>query len=114
MSILIEGATIVSMDPEHGSEPFQGNILIEGERIAAIGETGADVEADRVIPGAGKLVIPGLINGHIHTPEAFAKGRYDNMAARALDDARLRHPRRGRAHAPHDLPALRALRHGRD
>ena len=39
MSILIEGATIVSMDPENGSEPFQGNILIEGERITAIGET---------------------------------------------------------------------------
>ena len=34
MSILIEGATIVSMDPERGSEPFEGNILIEGERIA--------------------------------------------------------------------------------
>ena len=79
MSILIEEATIVSMDPEHGSEPFQGNILIEGERIAAIGETAPDVEAEGVISGQGKLVIPGLINGHIHTPEAFAKGRYDNM-----------------------------------
>ena len=54
MSILIEGATIVSMDPERGSEPFQGNILIEGERIAAIGETGTDVEAERVISGHGK------------------------------------------------------------
>ena len=32
-----------------------------------------------MISGQGKLVIPGLINGHIHTPEAFAKGRYDNM-----------------------------------
>ncbi len=79
MSILIEGATIVSMDPEHGSEPFQGNILIEGECIAAIGETAPGVKAERVISGQGKLVIPGLINGHIHTPEAFAKGRYDNM-----------------------------------
>ena len=79
MSILIEGATIVAMDPEHGSEPFQGDILIEGERIAAVGETGPEVQADRVIEGAGKLVIPGLVNAHIHTPEAFAKGRYDNM-----------------------------------
>ena len=79
MSILIEGATIVAMDPEHGSEPFQGDILIEGERIAAIGDAGEEVRADRVIEGAGKLVIPGLVNGHIHTPEAFAKGRYDNM-----------------------------------
>ena len=79
MSILIEGATIVAMDPEHGSEPFRGDILIEGERIAVVGETEAGAEADRVIPGEGKLVIPGLINAHIHTPEAFAKGRYDNM-----------------------------------
>ena len=84
MSILIEGATIVAMDAAHGSEPFRGDILIEGERIAAVGAAGsvaaeAGAEAERVIPGAGKLVIPGLINGHIHTPEAFAKGRYDNM-----------------------------------
>ena len=79
MSILIEGATIVAMDPEHGSEPFHGNILIEGERIAAVGVTGDDVQAEQVISGAGKLVIPGLINSHIHTAEAFGKGRYDNM-----------------------------------
>ena len=74
MSILIEGATIVSMDPERGSEPFQGNILIEGERIAAIGETGTDVEAERVISGQGKLVIPGLINGHIPHAGGFRQG----------------------------------------
>ena len=79
MSILIEGATIIAMDPEHGSEPFEGNVLIEGERIAAVGATREGVRGDRIILGHGKLVIPGLINAHIHTPEAFGRGRYDNM-----------------------------------
>lgn len=79
MSILIRNATIVAMDAEHGSTPFEGDILIEGERIAGIGALAADVQAERVIPGRDRLVIPGLVNGHIHTPEAFAKGRYDNL-----------------------------------
>jgi 5-methylthioadenosine/S-adenosylhomocysteine deaminase len=38
--------------------------------------------ANRVISGRDKLVIPGLINAHIHTPEAFVKSRYDNMPRR--------------------------------
>ena len=62
MSILIEGATIVAMDAAHGSEPFRGDILIEGERIAAVGAAGtgaagsgaAEAEAERVIPGRGQ------------------------------------------------------------
>ncbi len=33
MSILIRDATIIAMDKTHGSKPFQGDILIEGERI---------------------------------------------------------------------------------
>lgn len=79
MSILIRGATIVSMDPEHGSEPFEGDILIEDDRIKTIGTVEGDIQVDEVISGQDKLVIPGLINSHIHTPEAFAKGRYDNL-----------------------------------
>ncbi len=79
MSILIQGATIIAMDKEHGSEPFTGDILVEDDRIAAIGPDLGDRGASQVIAGEGKLVIPGLINGHIHTPEAFFKGRYDNM-----------------------------------
>lgn len=79
MSILIRGATILAMDKVHGSKPFQGDVLIENDRIKEIGAIAGDIRADRVIQGRGKLVMPGLINGHIHTPEAFFKGRYDNM-----------------------------------
>jgi 5-methylthioadenosine/S-adenosylhomocysteine deaminase len=79
MSILIKRATIISMDPEHGSTPFQGDILIERDRIKAIG---SDLEAPptaAVIDGADHLVTPGLVNAHLHSWEALFKGRYDNM-----------------------------------
>jgi 5-methylthioadenosine/S-adenosylhomocysteine deaminase len=79
MSILIRGATIIAMDKVHGGAPFQGDILIEGDRIKAIGTVASEQPADWVIEGRDRLVIPGLVNGHIHTPEAFFKGRYDNM-----------------------------------
>jgi 5-methylthioadenosine/S-adenosylhomocysteine deaminase len=78
MSILIKGAQIISMAPGQGAQPFPGDILIDGDRITAIGQLGA-LTADTVINGAGKLVMPGLINGHMHSPEALYKGRYDNM-----------------------------------
>ena len=78
MSILIKGAEIISMAAGQGATPFTGDILIEGDRITAMGKLD-QTRADSVINGAGRLVMPGLINGHLHTPEALYKGRYDNM-----------------------------------
>jgi len=79
MSILIRGATIIAMDKSHGSKPFQADVLIENDRIKEIGTIKGDIHANTVIQGRDRLIIPGLINSHIHTPEAFFKGRYDNM-----------------------------------
>lgn len=79
MSILIKNATIIAMDGQRGAEPFQGDILIEGEVISKIGTDLRDVQADRVIDGRDRLVIPGLVNAHVHSWEAMFKGRYDNM-----------------------------------
>ena len=78
MSTLIRGASIIAMDAEHGSTPFTGDILIEGDRIAAIGNLG-DVQAKSVLDGRDRLVIPGLVNSHLHSGEALFKGRYDNL-----------------------------------
>ena len=78
MSILIKGAEIISMAVGQGATPFTGDILIKGDRIAAIGKLD-QARADTLINGAGRLVMPGLINSHLHTPEALYKGRYDNM-----------------------------------
>ncbi len=78
MSTLIRGCTIIAMDGSRGSTPFEGDILIEGDRITSIGDLG-DVAAETVIDGRNRLAIPGLVNAHLHSGEALFKGRYDNL-----------------------------------
>lgn len=79
MSILIKGATVLAMGGQHGATPFGADVLIEGERIAAIGPGLVAPEGSRVIDGTDRLVMPGLVNAHLHSGEALFKGRYDNM-----------------------------------
>lgn len=78
MSTLIKGATVVSVDETHGTVPFSADILIVGDRIAKIEDEIEDRAAD-VIDGRGRLVMPGLVNAHLHSWEGLFKGRYDNM-----------------------------------
>ena len=54
------------------------DLVIEGTKIAAIlpGETATDGE---VMPLAGRLAVPGLIDGHLHSHEHFQKGRFENL-----------------------------------
>jgi 5-methylthioadenosine/S-adenosylhomocysteine deaminase len=79
MSLLIRNATILAMDGAHGSAPFKGDILVERDRIAAIADNVPVPDGAQVIDGTDKLVIPGLVNAHLHSWEAMFKGRYDNM-----------------------------------
>ncbi|BDA84891.1 N-ethylammeline chlorohydrolase [Aureimonas sp. SA4125] len=79
MSIFIKNATILAMDGKHGDTPFTGDMLVEGARIAAIGVGLEAPDGATVIDGTGKLVMPGLVNAHLHSNEALFKGRYDNM-----------------------------------
>ncbi|WP_227765301.1 5'-deoxyadenosine deaminase [Zhaonella formicivorans] len=84
MSILIKNATIVTMNQER--EIVQGNILLEGDRIVAIGQTRE--EADRVIDATGKVVIPGLIQSHVHLCQTLFRGQADDLEL--LDWLKLR------------------------
>ncbi len=79
MTIHIKGAKIIAMDAAHGSETFDGDILIDGQRIVAMGAALPEAEADIIIDGHDKLVTPGFVNAHIHTPEALFRGRYENL-----------------------------------
>lgn len=62
---LIAGAQVFDGS---GTAPFAADVLIEGDRIAAVGGAGArSAHADAaVIDGSGATLIPGLIDGHAH------------------------------------------------
>jgi dihydropyrimidinase len=61
MTLLIQSGTLIT-----ASDTFQADILVEGERIAAIGENIAAPENCEVINAAGKLVMPGGVDVHTH------------------------------------------------
>jgi cytosine/adenosine deaminase-related metal-dependent hydrolase len=61
---VIRGAAIVSVDPEVGNLS-RGDILVKGDRIAAIGPDLA-VEDAEVIEADRMIAIPGLVNAQNH------------------------------------------------
>jgi len=74
--MLIRGCAVLS---PHAPERllYDQDILISGQRIAAIGPGGTlDLNAlriERIIEGKGRVAIPGLINAHTHSLENMLK-----------------------------------------
>ena len=64
MSILLKGATLLTM--EKGEKAFVGDLLIDGEKIAEVGEKINESKADKVIDASGLYVMPGIIDAHCH------------------------------------------------
>jgi guanine deaminase len=52
---------------------------VEGDRIAAIEPAGAIGRADEVVDLSRHLLVPGLINCHLHSHEHFQRGRTENL-----------------------------------
>ncbi|MBP5459270.1 MAG: amidohydrolase family protein [Clostridia bacterium] len=48
-----------------GAEPYVGSVLIEDDRVVAVGPD-VDAEADKVVDLAGKSIAPGFIDEHSH------------------------------------------------
>ncbi|MPS30146.1 MAG: hypothetical protein E2576_18485 [Alcaligenaceae bacterium] len=69
---LIRNASILSMDPAVG-DLARADILIDGDKIAAIGP-GLQAAADEMVDGTHRIVMPGLVNAHIHTWEFQLRG----------------------------------------
>lgn len=76
MSILIKGGTLVTMDPERSI--LKGDILIAADRISRIGKIDPHQE-DQVIDARGMLVIPGLIQSHVHLCQTLFRGMANDL-----------------------------------
>jgi len=68
---LIKGASIITMDAQ-GDLP-QGDILVTGDTLTEIAPA---IHADdaEAIDGAGFIIIPGLVNAHMHTWQTALRG----------------------------------------
>ena len=70
MRTLIKNGTIVT-----AIDQYKGDVLIEDEKIALLGSSLADIQADTVIDAAGKFVLPGGIDVHTHLDMPFGGTR---------------------------------------
>ncbi len=69
---LIKNGTVLSLEPGVPDLP-RGDVLVEGAVILEIAPH-IDAPADRTIDAAGAIVMPGLINAHVHTWETGLRG----------------------------------------
>ena len=87
IDLLVKGGFIVTMDPQRRVIE-NGFLAVRGDEIYAIGQ---DVNlafpksyvAKETMDATGKLIIPGLINGHTHIPMVLMRGLKDDVV---LDD----------------------------
>ena len=79
--LLVRGDYVMPMDV--GDSLIEdGVVVIQGDRIAAVGPwatLSTQYRAKRVISGTGKIVMPGLINGHTHTSMTLFRGMVDDL-----------------------------------
>jgi 5-methylthioadenosine/S-adenosylhomocysteine deaminase len=78
MKTLIRNAYVLTLDAQDREYPC-ADVLIEGSRIAAIAPGPLPGSEDAtVIEAAGKLAMPGLINGHFHSQASLLAGALSN------------------------------------
>jgi 5-methylthioadenosine/S-adenosylhomocysteine deaminase len=79
--LIISGGTIVTMDSARRIIE-DGSIVVSGGRVVEVGtrtEIDAKYIARETIDARGKVVIPGLINGHTHVPMTLFRGLADDL-----------------------------------
>jgi 5-methylthioadenosine/S-adenosylhomocysteine deaminase len=78
-SVLLRQVDIVTLD-DAGTVLEGADLLVVEGRIAALGEVPVDTVADEVLDGRGKIVLPGLVNAHCHSPMTLQRGAAEDMA----------------------------------
>ena len=76
-TILIKNAVIYTLNAK--DEVVRGNILVQGNRIAYVGEELPQIQAEREIDAEGNLVFPGFSNGHTHLPMTLLRGAGEDL-----------------------------------
>ena len=84
--ILIKAGAILTMD-DQGRIIEPGHLLIEGQKITAVGrpEDVPQMDGDEVVDFSDRLVMPGLVNAHAHTPMSLFRGLAEGISLFTMD-----------------------------
>jgi len=74
--IIIRNGIVVTMN-DADDVHFGGTVVIDGDRIAHVGESDVPTDGAKVIDATDKIVMPGLVDFHYHT--ALGKGWSDQL-----------------------------------
>lgn len=69
-TLFVDFDVVATMDAAR-REIAGGFVLVEGNRIVAVGDDATDIGADEVVRGDGKLLLPGFVNTHHHLYQAL-------------------------------------------
>jgi 5-methylthioadenosine/S-adenosylhomocysteine deaminase len=82
VDLLVSGGTVITMDTQRRVLDDSA-VAVRGDTVVAVGpraELEARFASARQIDARGKLVMPGLINGHQHAAMALFRGLADDLA----------------------------------
>jgi len=82
---LFVGFDVVATMDGDGRELAGGYVLVEGNRIVDVGTDPAGVEADEVVRGSGKVLLPGLVNTHHHLYQSLFRNVPGASEAKLFD-----------------------------
>ena len=80
-TLILEGGHVVTGD-DAGTQYARADVVVAGQRILAVGPDAAAAYRGRkieTIDARNAVVMPGLINAHLHSNEGFEQGAYDNL-----------------------------------
>jgi 5-methylthioadenosine/S-adenosylhomocysteine deaminase len=83
MKTLFRNATLLSMADRDGI-PERGDVLVADDLIAAVGSDLDRSDAEVVIDADELLLMPGMVNAHIHTEQNTFRGRYGGLPLEVL------------------------------
>jgi cytosine/adenosine deaminase-related metal-dependent hydrolase len=76
--LVFRGGTILTIDPEH--RVLAGDVACIGGAIVQVGGAYTPRTHDyTIVDCAGCIVMPGLVQAHVHTCQTLARGRADDM-----------------------------------
>ncbi len=81
VDLLVRGDYVLAMDAQDRLIE-NGAVAVRGDRIVAVGDRqqlSTRYRSAKTLDGAGKILMPGLVNGHTHTSMTLFRGMVDDL-----------------------------------